>query len=84
MKEPATFEAFWLCWERRPALKRFRLDFAYAAASFEAIGAFNERQRLIAAGWIEPKPVIPHRPCTPSPDHPAEYVTGLSIPETPT
>ena len=83
MKEPANFEAFWLCWKRRPTLKRFRPDFAYVAATFEAVGAFNERQRLIAAGWIEPKPVIPHRPCTPSPDHPAEYVTGLNIPETP-
>ncbi len=83
MKEPATFKAFWLCWERRPTLKRFRPDFVYVAATFEAVGAFNERQRLIAAGWIEPKAVIPHRPCTPSPDHPAEYVTGLNIPETP-
>jgi hypothetical protein len=47
MKEPANFEAFWLCWERRPTLKRFRRDFAYVAASFEAVGALNERQRLI-------------------------------------
>ena len=62
MKEPANFEAFWWCWERRSALKRFRPDFAHLAATFEAVGAFGERQRLIAAGWIEPKPVIPPPP----------------------
>ncbi len=84
MKEPANFEAFWWCWERRSALKRFRPDFAHVAATFEAVGAFDERQRLIAAGWIEPKPVIPPRPYMSSPDHEPEYVTGLNIPETPT
>lgn len=92
MKEPATFKAFWSMWERSPLLKRFRPDFAYVAATFEAIGALNERQRLIAAGWIEPKPVISpptikHAraswPFMQLHDHEPQEHTGLSVPETP-
>ena len=86
MSPPRTFGAFWNTWapvKNCGGVPALRPLFAEVATVFEAVGAFNERQRLIAAGWIEPKAVIPHRPCTPSPDHPAEYVTGLNIPETP-
>lgn len=92
MREPTTFKAFWSMWERSPSLKRFRADFAYVAAAFEARGAFDERQRLIAAGWIEPKPVInppsaKHSrlswPFMQLHDHEPQERTGLSVPETP-
>ena len=48
MEEPATFKAFWLWWERRPTLRRFRPDFVYVAATFEAVGANSDAEALTA------------------------------------
>lgn len=92
MKEPSTFEAFWYGWGWSHSLNRFRKEIAEVAATFEAVGAFNERQRLIAAGWIEPRPITRPTPAQSSMqrwpfmqphEHEHQAVTGLNIPETP-
>lgn len=59
------------------------LSLEWAAHAQLEIDRLTTELKQVKATWIEPKAVIPHRPCTPSPDHPSEYVTGLNIPETP-
>ncbi len=89
--EPAGFVQFWASWYNGSQHGR-RAHYAEVAAAFTAIGAFQERQRLIAAGWIEPWPIFDAKPATSAQvswpfqiphDHEPQAVTGLSIPETP-
>lgn len=80
---PPGFDEFHESWNNLSTLSQRRKHYTKVAGVLMALGALQERQRLISLGWIEPKPVIPPRPYTSSPDHEREYVTGLSIPETP-